>query len=389
MIDKTVSMSKVDVGGKEVEGAKIQVIDQEGNIIDEWTSGTEAHKIKGLVEGQTYTLHEEVAAEGYVKATDVEFTVSYEKTDDAIEMVDKIIDMTKEDVGGKELPGAKIIVFDEDMNVVDEWTSTEEAHKIIGLEEGKKYILHEDAAPAGYAIATDIEFTATTEKIDQHLTMTDKQVIINKLDQLNLLVKGAKLQVLDKDGTVVDEWTSEEAYAASNLKVGETYVLHEVEAPTNYNKAENIEFTVTDEKSDQFVTMVDIKTDDVEITKYDATNKKELAGAKLKVVDQKGNIIDQWTSTTSAHSIKGLIVGAEYTLIEETAPNGYRKTESITFKIADNGVVVQQVKMYDYPVRKDYPNTGVKDGMPIYLGLAAMSGLAAITLIVTKKKKED
>ena len=34
MIDKTLSMSKVVVGGKEVEGATIQVEDKDGNIVD-------------------------------------------------------------------------------------------------------------------------------------------------------------------------------------------------------------------------------------------------------------------------------------------------------------------------------------------------------------------
>ena len=120
MIDKIVSMSKVDVGGKEVEGATIQVKDKDGNIIDEWVSTTESHLIKGLEEGQTYILHEEVTADGYVKATDVEFTVSKEKTDDKVTMIDKIVDMSKIDVAGEEVPGAKIQVFDEDGNATME-----------------------------------------------------------------------------------------------------------------------------------------------------------------------------------------------------------------------------------------------------------------------------
>ena len=43
--------------------------------------------------------------------------------------------------------------------MVDTWISTEETHKIEGLAAGKTYILREEAAPMGYEIAEDIEFT--------------------------------------------------------------------------------------------------------------------------------------------------------------------------------------------------------------------------------------
>ena len=79
MIDKIVTMSKVDVGGEEIEGATIQVIDKDNNVVDEWTSEKIPHQIKGLVENEEYTLHEEVSAEGYVKATDVTFKVTEDK----------------------------------------------------------------------------------------------------------------------------------------------------------------------------------------------------------------------------------------------------------------------------------------------------------------------
>ena len=137
-------------------------------------------------------------------------------------MIDKIVDMSKVDVAGKEVPGAKIQVFDEDGNIVDEWISTDEPHKIKGLEEGKKYILHEEVGPEGYVVATDVEFTVTEDKENQHLVLTDKQLIVKKMDQLNKYVEGAKLQVLDKEGNVIAEWDTKEEYAVSGLKAGES-----------------------------------------------------------------------------------------------------------------------------------------------------------------------
>ena len=148
MIDKIVDMSKVDIGGNEIEGAKMQVLDYEGNIIDEWVSGKEPHKIKNLEEGKSYILHEEVSVGYYVKATDVEFEVTYDKETQHLELIDKIVDVTKIDmVNGEEVEGAELVVTDENGNEIDKWTSTKEPHHVVGLEEGKKYVLTEITAP--------------------------------------------------------------------------------------------------------------------------------------------------------------------------------------------------------------------------------------------------
>ena len=148
MIDKVVDMSKVDIGGNEIEGAKMQVLDYEGNIIDEWVSGKEPHKIKNLEEGKSYILHEEVSVGYYVKATDVEFEVTYDKETQHLELIDKIVDVTKIDmVNGEEVEGAELVVTDENGNEIDRWTSTKEPHHVVGLEEGKKYVLTEITAP--------------------------------------------------------------------------------------------------------------------------------------------------------------------------------------------------------------------------------------------------
>ena len=148
MIDKIVDMSKVDIGGNEIEGAKMQVLDHEGNIIDEWVSGKEPHKIKNLEEGKSYILHEEVSVGYYVKATDVEFEVTYDKQTQHLELIDKIVDVTKIDmVNGEEVEGAELVVTDENGNEIDKWTSTKEPHHVVGLEEGKKYVLTEITAP--------------------------------------------------------------------------------------------------------------------------------------------------------------------------------------------------------------------------------------------------
>ncbi len=71
--------NKVDDKGNQLIGAVLQIIDSEGNVVDEWISDGTDH-ISMLPEGD-YILHEVSAPEGYKKATDQSFTVKVEEID--------------------------------------------------------------------------------------------------------------------------------------------------------------------------------------------------------------------------------------------------------------------------------------------------------------------
>lgn len=189
MVDKVVDMSKVDIGGEEIVGATIQVLDKEtGDIVDEWVSEKEPHKIKNLEEGKSYILHELVSVGYFVKATDVEFEVTYDKQTQHLEMVDKIVDVTKTDmVNGEEVEGAELVVTDEEGNEIDKWVSGKEPHHIVGLEEGKTYVLTEKTCPYGYEVAESVEFEVSLDKQTQLIEMKDmpilKSVQVEKIDK--------------------------------------------------------------------------------------------------------------------------------------------------------------------------------------------------------------
>ena len=349
--------SKTDVtGDKELPGAKLKVTDKEGKVIDEWTSTENKHTIEGLVVGNEYTMTEEIAPDGYVKATSITFKVENTKEVQHVQMKDKIVDMSKVDIGGEEIEGAEIKVYDEEGNIVDEWTSTKEEHKIKGLEEGKKYTLHEEVAPDGYVKATDVEFEVTTDKENQHIDLIDKVVEISKEDIAGKEIEGAKLQVLDKDGNVIDEWESgKEPHKVTGLEEGKTYKLHEEVAIGDYVKASDIEFKVTTDKETEKHIMIDKL---VEIVKTDLVTGEEIEGAELQVVDEEGNIIDEWTSTKEAHKVPGLEEGKKYKLIEKTAPYGYELTEEIEFVVTTDKET-QKVEMKDMPILKDIQLTKI------------------------------
>ena len=229
-----VEFSKTDItGDEELVGATLTVTDSEGNVIDKWVSGEETHKIEGLKVGEKYTLKEEIQVDSYVKATDIEFTVENTNKVQKVTMIDKVVEMSKVDIGGNEIEGAKMQVLDDEGNIIDEWVSEKEPHKIKNLEEGKSYILHEEVSVGYYVKATDVEFEVTYDKETQHLELIDKIVDVKKTDIVNgEEVEGAELIVTDENGNEVDRWIStKEPHHVVGLEEGKKYILTELTAP--------------------------------------------------------------------------------------------------------------------------------------------------------------
>ena len=192
--------------------------------------------------------------------------------------------------------------------------------------------------------------------------------------------------VFVKDGTTtyanIDLNGDETSHTTEGLIAGEEYVLRETKTPNGYATSKEQTFKAEKNKDISLIMIdEDIK---VQISKQDITNKKEIEGAKLKVVDKDGNTIDEWTSKKEPHMIKNLNVGESYTLIEETAPQGYKIAESIDFKIEDTGAL-QHVVMYDehLPVKV---KTGDDTRINYYVVIAVLSLIAFSLLFIRKKK---
>ena len=443
--------NKTDVtGDKEVEGAQLTITDEDGNVVDQWTSTDKVHSIEGLVVGKTYTLSETVTAKDYVKATDIKFTVKNSSELETVTMKDKQVFVSKTTVGGEEVTGAHMQIIDEDGNIIDEWYSEGKSHIANGLEEGKTYTLHEDLSPLGFNLANDIEFEVSYAKENQKVEMIDTINEVSKVDEKGNLLKGAEMTVTsNKTKNIIDKWISgqhifdvtdemksqlketgkvegmyvddedstvqysivknkgkddytvmfvkdgvttytnidldgnETRHMIQGLEAGEEYVLKETKTPNGYATFKTQTFTA-EEGKDTSLSMVDEDTK-VEVSKQDITTKKELEGAKLKVTDKDGKVIDEWTSGKQPHMIKNLTVGETYTLTEVIAPKNYKVAESIQFSVKDTGVA-QQVVMYDelMPIIK---KTKTGDNTPIapYLVLFVLS-LLSITLFFIKRK---
>ena len=161
--------------GVELAGATLTLTDKDGNVVDEWVSTTEAHRIVGIEPGD-YTLTETIAPEGYLMATSIEFTVEATGDVQKVEMKDDYtkVDFSKTDIAtGDELSGAHLQVIGKDDKVVAEWDTDGKIHRINGLEPGD-YTLRETTAPEGYEVAEDVRFTVEATGDIQKVEMKDK-----------------------------------------------------------------------------------------------------------------------------------------------------------------------------------------------------------------------
>jgi uncharacterized surface anchored protein len=333
-----------------------------------------------------YVVAEIESPAGYI-FSDEKYDVTISENEETVELTavnySTHLKISKKDIYGSELSGALMQIIDSEGNVFEEWISDGTEHTVTNIPAGN-YTLEELASPDGYVIATSICFSidiynhvtvdsigvlSTDDNGNEIITMVDDttKVELHKLgtaakisaDNAHEELVGAVLQVLDSDGNVIDEWTStsDAHFIEANLIAGQTYRLHEVSAPVGYVVADDVEFTVSENGSVDKVYMYD-DTTKVHISKRDITDEKELPGAKLVIIDENGEIVEEWISTDEEYVIEGkLIAGKKYTLREITAPDGYEIANDITFKVNEDGSVTQVV-MYDEHTPTDTPQTG-------------------------------
>ena len=258
------------------------------------------------------------------------------------------------------------------------------------------YSVNEIGAPEGYTVS------AVTNTESRVITLTNtytngKEVTFSKEDVAGNELPGATMSISAKDGEEVSRWVSTSEKNVVTLAPG-NYTLTELTAPDGYLKAQSIDFTLDAEGNVKVdgnpvseVVMVDeYASHDVIISKVDAANNKELAGAVLKVTDKEGNEVDKWTSEEGKNHTVTVKPGT-YTFTEVSAPKGYELAESITFNVDLNGKVTIDGKQVTAVVMKDAKKpTNVQTGVHTNVGgfgaLGGFSiGMAFIVLFLRKK----
>ena len=269
---------------KTLPGATLQLIDADGNIIDEWTTtDEESHKISHISKPGTYILHEEKAPDGYLKADDIE--INYEggiiKTPFVMKDVPIQAEIEKIDAKTeKSLPGATLQLIDADKKVVDEWTTDGKPHSLYAIAKGT-YTLHEKEVPDGYVCAEDMEIEIKETADTQRFVMKDDpiQAEIEKIDYDNGdSLPGATLQLIDKDENIVDEWTTDGKPHSLYAIAKGTYTLHEKEVPNGYVRAKDMEIEIIETADMQQFVMKDKRVGGIVTSMTKPTPEKETPG---------------------------------------------------------------------------------------------------------------
>jgi uncharacterized surface anchored protein len=270
-----------------------------------------------------------------------------------------------------------------------------------------QYIVREIESPRGY-ILSDKEYAVSIAEDGEVIEITAENkpitVEISKRDVYGNELVGAEMVLENADGEKVDKWTSDGTnHIVSKLGAGE-YVLKEIAAPDGYIIAtdikfnvdvygnvtvENVDSTAVSDNGYPLIVMVD-DTTKVRISKRDITTGEELPGATLQIIDEDGNVVEEWVSTDEAHFIEGkLIAGKEYTLRETIAPDGYEIANEIKFTVNADGSVTEVVMYDELTPKTTTPYTGDNHSDFAAFALMGASLIIFLVLIISRKKNDD
>ena len=362
--------------------------------------------LDGLPMG-TYNIQETKTLEGYV-LDELVHVITLAPESDTNALIEKTLyvdnDFTKVEVDKVDMEtkasiqGAILALYNADTNeLVKDWVSTGKPMHFDKLPIGN-YVLKEKTPAAGYVTAEDLHFTvaATTEL--QKFVMEDDfiKVEINKIDtETKEALSNAELELFrydeDNEKVLVEEWTSTaDVKRLNRLPIGR-YLLHEKNAPTGYERANDIEFEVKETGEVQTITMEDQRIYSyIKIKKVDAEDhEKVLAGAEFTMYSDEECTKELAKVTTGADGI-ALFDHLKYQTVyikETKAPEGYHlSTDMAIININDDWVDEDNEKTIiwaDHII--EIVNTG-RNGKA-YLGALFFTSLGVLVYLSKKKKK--
>ena len=354
-------LSKTDVGGTQINGAHVQILDEDKEVVYEFVTGDEPLQIDGLKDGKYY-FHEDLSPLGFALANDIEFTVKDGEVQ-KVEMVDYTVDVAKTDEQGNYLKDAVLeVVSEKTKNIVDKWTT---GQHIFDFSDEMITKLENNETVSDMFISEDDS------------TVLYKAVKTNKDDYMLMLQSNGETNYY-----FVDRNGDETRHLVRNLINDSSYILRETDVPKGYSTAEEQKFTLKDENVSLTMINETIKTS---WHKVDVSG-NELEGAHLRVTELDGTVIDDWISTKEPHTINGILEkNKEYYFEETIAPDGYELAQKVKFKIDDTGKIQHFYLTNNLQPRKI--ETGDNSDISSYLGLGLVSVGGIILISVLRKKR--
>ena len=389
----SVRIGKIDKDTKElVSGATLELLDENKDVITTWKTTEDYQTFTDLKEG-TYYVREKSAPSGYVvNSKTVKFTIDESNYSIVVSFENEktTVKLGKVDAKtGDYLPGATLQLSRED-GTMDPITfvSEEKATEFRGLASGS-YILEEISAPAGYIasnskITFELDSTGKTKNISLKSDYISVSVQDKKLKIDTKGVDGYQFDLLTADGNLVDTYEiGEEVYTSEVLENG-SYLLKQTKVPEGMVLNSNLySFTISDNQTSEVVYFTNDYTR-VNFEKKEMLGGDNLAGAHFILHNEKGEVVEEWTSTDTAKTIEKLMPG-QYTLSEVQAPSGYvLNTSPLVFEVEATGNI-QVVTMYD-ALEVEVPNTSQNTLLYLFLGtITFLTGLSIFGYVYYKR----
>ena len=265
---------------------------------------------------------------------------------------------------------------------------------------------------AVYSCGSDVQNVALTQtvenripgksiKISGSISVDKTRLVINKVDNNNVGVKGATITVTGPNNYSKEFVTDGNPIVIEDLEFGE-YVITETKVPDGYyGSTEANKVVLSASKMEETVTIKNNLTETI-IDKVSAVDGKELKGATLQILnnkkekisctilDEKGNkkILDEcmWISTDKPTTVVGLPIG-KYYLKEVIAPEGYVLSDKmVQFEVKSNGKKTE-VKMTN-ELEVEVPNT-LSTRSALLLTIAMFDIALGIGMLIYVKKNKN
>lgn len=301
-----VAISKQDLTNeKESAGATLKIVNQKTKEeVASWVSEKDKTHTVSLPFGE-YILIEEVVPDGYKKADDIYFKVS-KNGEISIKGKDGTYSKTNKVIMKDEAKPGKIVISKSVTGSINK----EQAEKVISFK-----VTNNSTKEVNTYSLKDFNYDESNKKWTKELIQVAGGY---KVEELVTSIKGHKLSLtqyqINENGEIKEKVTDKIAEKVTVKKDKTTFIEFE----NNY----------------------DLNVFDVEIDKTDISGTKEVDGAKLKVIDEEGNLVERWISgqdDEKTHKLK--LSPGKYTLIEEEAPYGYRVADPIDFTVNENGKI--------------------------------------------------
>ena len=390
----TFEFTKTDItSGAELTGATLTVLDKDGNVVDTWTSDAkEAHVIKRLVVGETYTLREEFAPYGYLKATDIQFTVEDTGKVQHVEMKD-------------EVPTGSIVINKDGEFVTDTTLMKGYWYDFIFnfFKDSLAGVTFDVYAKEDIVSADGLD-TVYHKAGDKVATIVTNDKGIARIDDLPL-GKYYLVETKTIDGFVLDDTPIEAdlSYIDQNTKV--VFAGMDV---TNERQKVQITVTKTDSETKEalegavfglFAKEDIVNKDGKVIVKADTQIERTVTGKDGKVLDtlttdKNGHAESKELPICTYNEDGSFKEDIHYTVVETKAADGYILDETahdVTLRYDDNApdVVVATLKLVNVPTEPKLPQTGDNANPLLYLGIGALALITGVGVGLRGRKKKN